>query len=147
MLNRLEFLSNVGLDYLTLNRTAPTLSGGEAQRIRLASQLGAKLTGVTYVLDEPTIWLHPRDNNMLCQSLKDLKKRGNTVIVVEHDEETIRSGDHIIDIGPGAGTDGRRIVATGKVKEAAVYNALSKVDGDILVSPTYKIKKNTRKKQ
>ena len=112
MLNILEFLSNVGLDYLTLNRTAPTLSGGEAQRIRLASQLGAKLTGVTYVLDEPTIGLHPRDNNMLCQSLKDLKKRGNTVIVVEHDEETIRSGDHIIDIGPGAGTDGGRIVAT-----------------------------------
>ena len=137
LLNRLEFLSNVGLDYLTLNRTAPTLSGGEAQRIRLASQLGAKLTGVTYVLDEPTIGLHPRDNNMLCQSLKDLKKRGNTVIVVEHDEETIRSGDHIIDIGPGAGTDGGRIVATGKVKDIE-KNKLS-ITGQFL-SGTKKVK-------
>tara|TARA_B100001123_G_scaffold185615_1_gene212367 strand:- start:216 stop:3059 length:2844 start_codon:yes stop_codon:yes gene_type:complete len=124
LLSRLEFLSNVGLDYLTLNRTAPTLSGGEAQRIRLASQLGAKLTGVTYVLDEPTIGLHPRDNDMLQKSLRELKKRGNTVIVVEHDEETIRTGDYIIDIGPGAGTNGGEIVAKGMIADI-VKNKLS----------------------
>ena len=113
ILSRLEFLSSVSLGYLSLDRTAPTLSGGEAQRIRLASQLGANLTGVTYVLDEPTIGLHPRDNRMLLQSLKLLKDRGNTVVVVEHDEETIKCADFIIDIGPGAGTNGGTVVATG----------------------------------
>ncbi len=117
IINRLEFLCNVGLNYLTLNRTAPTLSGGEAQRIRLASQLGAKLTGITYVLDEPTIGLHPRDNKMLAESLQLLKKRGNTVIVVEHDEETIRSSDYIIDLGPGAGFHGGSVVAMGRLSD------------------------------
>ena len=119
IIDRLEFLSNVGLEYLTLNRTAPTLSGGEAQRIRLASQLGAKLTGITYVLDEPTVGLHPRDNNMLIKSLKLLKQRGNTVIIVEHDEETIRNADHIIDLGPGAGPNGGNIVAMGKLSDVS----------------------------
>jgi len=119
IIDRLEFLSNVGLGYLTLNRTAPTLSGGEAQRIRLASQLGAKLTGITYVLDEPTIGLHPKDNNMLTASLQLLKKRGNTVIVVEHDEETIRNADHIVDLGPGAGPNGGNIVVAGKVQDVS----------------------------
>ena len=98
ILSRLEFLSSVSLGYLSLDRTAPTLSGGEAQRIRLASQLGANLTGVTYVLDEPTIGLHPRDNRMLLQSLKLLKDRGNTVVVVEHDEETIKCADFILSL-------------------------------------------------
>ena len=113
IVSRLEFLASVSLGYLSLDRTAPTLSGGEAQRIRLASQLGANLTGVTYVLDEPTIGLHPRDNRMLLESLKLLKSRGNTVIVVEHDEETIKCADFIIDIGPGAGFNGGTVVATG----------------------------------
>ena len=117
IIDRLEFLCNVGLNYLTLNRTAPTLSGGEAQRIRLASQLGAKLTGITYVLDEPTIGLHPRDNKMLAESLQLLKKRGNTVIVVEHDEETIRSSDYIVDLGPGAGFHGGSVVAMGRLSD------------------------------
>lgn len=121
VLTRLEFLNNVGLSYLTLNRSAPTLSGGEAQRIRLASQLGANLTGVTYVLDEPTIGLHPRDNSKLIDSLKLLKNRGNTVLVVEHDDDTIRSADNIIDVGPLAGVNGGNIVFSGslsKIKKA-----------------------------
>ena len=98
---RLSFLSNVGLNYLTLDRSAETLSGGEAQRIRLASQIGSGLVGVTYVLDEPSIGLHQRDNEKLINTLKRLQGLGNTVIVVEHDEEAIRAADHIIDIGPG----------------------------------------------
>lgn len=113
IISRLDFLLSVSLGYLTLNRTAPTLSGGEAQRIRLASQLGANLTGITYVLDEPTIGLHPRDNKMLLNTLKLLKDRGNTLVVVEHDEETIKSADYIIDIGPGAGFNGGLVVADG----------------------------------
>lgn len=113
IISRLDFLLSVSLGYLSLDRTAPTLSGGEAQRIRLASQLGANLTGITYVLDEPTIGLHPRDNKMLLNSLALLKERGNTVIIVEHDEETIRSADYIIDIGPGAGSKGGSVVADG----------------------------------
>jgi len=111
--SRIDFLLNVSLGYLSLDRTAPTLSGGEAQRIRLASQLGANLTGITYVLDEPTIGLHPRDNKMLLKSLRLLKEKGNTVIIVEHDEETIKSADYVIDIGPGAGFRGGLIVAQG----------------------------------
>ncbi|MGR8935495.1 MAG: excinuclease ABC subunit UvrA [Gammaproteobacteria bacterium] len=110
---RLEFLVNVGLDYLTLERSADTLSGGEAQRIRLASQIGAGLVGVMYVLDEPSIGLHQRDNDRLLNTLKRLRDLGNTVIVVEHDEDAIRSAQHIIDIGPGAGVHGGAIVAQG----------------------------------
>ena len=110
---RLSFMLNVGLDYLTLNRSAATLSGGEAQRIRLASQLGSGLTGALYVLDEPTIGLHQRDNDRLIKTLVTLKELGNTIIVVEHDEETIYSSDYIVDIGPGAGIHGGIVVASG----------------------------------
>ncbi|TET39442.1 MAG: excinuclease ABC subunit UvrA [Planctomycetota bacterium] len=110
---RLKFLNNVGLSYLNLNRNAPTLSAGESQRIRLASQIGSELTGVLYILDEPTIGLHQRDNTRLLSALKHLRDIGNTVIVVEHDPETINTSDHIIDFGPGAGIQGGRIVATG----------------------------------
>lgn len=113
---RLKFLEDVGLNYLTLNRSAETLSGGEAQRIRLASQIGAGLVGVMYILDEPSIGLHQRDNDRLLGTLFHLRDLGNTVIVVEHDEEAIRSADYIIDIGPGAGVHGGRIVAEGDIK-------------------------------
>lgn len=115
--SRLTFLTDVGLSYLTLDRSAPTLSGGEAQRIRLATQVGSKLTGITYVLDEPTIGLHSRDNKRLIDTLKSLRDSGNTIIVVEHDEDTIRNADFIVDIGPGAGEKGGRIVAKGSIKE------------------------------
>ena len=111
--SRLRFLSDVGLGYLALARAAPTLSGGEAQRIRLAAQLGSNLQGVCYVLDEPTIGLHPRDNQVLLDTLTALRDKGNTLLVVEHDEETIRRADNVIDIGPGAGRLGGHIVATG----------------------------------
>ncbi|WP_405350580.1 excinuclease ABC subunit UvrA [Ruminobacter amylophilus] len=114
---RLSFLVNVGLSYLTLSRSAETLSGGEAQRIRLASQIGSGLTGVMYVLDEPSIGLHQRDNTKLLESLYHLRDLGNTVIVVEHDEDTIRRADHIIDIGPGAGEHGGSVVAEGTVED------------------------------
>jgi len=115
--SRLEFLEEVGLGYLTLDRGAPTLSGGEAQRIRLAAQLGSNLQGVCYVLDEPTIGLHARDNQILLNALKKLGDKGNTLVVVEHDEDTIRRADHIIDIGPSAGKRGGRLVAQGSVKD------------------------------
>jgi len=114
---RLEFLCNVGLEYLSLERSADTLSGGEAQRIRLASQIGAGLVGVMYVLDEPSIGLHQRDNERLLKTLIHLRDLGNTVIVVEHDEDAIRSADYILDIGPGAGVHGGHIVAEGKIKD------------------------------
>ena len=114
---RLSFLLNVGLDYLTLSRAAGTLSGGEAQRIRLATQIGSGLQGVLYVLDEPSIGLHQRDNNRLLATLKNLRDLGNTLIVVEHDEDTMYAADHIIDIGPGAGAHGGQIVAQGTAKE------------------------------
>ena len=113
---RLRFLVNVGLEYLTLDRTAETLSGGEAQRIRLASQIGSGLVGVMYVLDEPSIGLHQRDNQRLLDTLFHLRDLGNTVVVVEHDEEAIRSADYVVDIGPGAGINGGRIVAQGSVE-------------------------------
>ena len=115
--SRLNFLVDVGLNYLTLNRSADTLSGGEAQRIRLASQIGAGLVGVMYILDEPSIGLHQRDNKRLLTTLFHLRDLGNTVIVVEHDEEAIRSADHIIDIGPGAGVHGGEIVAQGSIDD------------------------------
>ncbi len=110
---RLRFLAEVGLAYLSLDRAAPTLSGGEAQRIRLAAQLGSNLRGVCYILDEPTIGLHPRDNTRLLTTLARLEGKGNTIVVVEHDEETIRRAEHVIELGPGAGRDGGRVVAAG----------------------------------
>jgi excinuclease ABC subunit A len=115
--SRLSFLADVGLPYLGLDRAAPTLSGGEARRIRLASQLGSNLRGVCYILDEPTIGLHARDNLMLLETLGKLKERGNTVVVVEHDEETIRRAEHVIDLGPGAGNKGGRLVSQGTVRD------------------------------
>ncbi len=117
--SRLEFLEEVGLGYLTLDRGAPTLSGGEAQRIRLAAQLGSNLQGVCYVLDEPTIGLHARDNQILLNALHKLGDKGNTLVVVEHDEDTIRRADHIIDIGPSAGKRGGRVVAQGSVSDVS----------------------------
>lgn len=117
LMPRLRFLEQVGLGYLGLDRRGDTLSGGEAQRIRLAAQLGSNLRGICYILDEPTIGLHPRDNTVLISTLKELKERGNTILVVEHDEETIRNADHIIDLGPGAGPEGGRIIAQGSLAE------------------------------
>ncbi|WP_300320321.1 excinuclease ABC subunit UvrA [Accumulibacter sp.] len=130
IVSRLQFLINVGLDYLSLDRSAETLSGGEAQRIRLASQIGSGLTGVMYVLDEPSIGLHQRDNERLLQTLKQLRDIGNTVIVVEHDEEAILGADYVVDIGPGAGVHGGFIVAEG-TPEAIVGNPAS-LTGDYL---------------
>jgi len=127
---RLEFLRNVGLNYLTLDRTAPTLSGGEAQRIRLASQIGSGLVGVLYILDEPTIGLHSRDNKRLLNALKQLRDRGNTVIVVEHDEETMLSSDLMVDFGPGPGIKGGQIVAVGTPYD--ISNSESSVTGKYL---------------
>ena len=116
ILDRLNFLNDVGVGYLALDRSASSLSGGEGQRIRLASQLGAGLQGVLYVLDEPSIGLHQSDNINLIRTLRKLRDRGNTVLVVEHDEETIRSADHLVDIGPTAGRDGGHITAQGSLK-------------------------------
>lgn len=115
--DRLTFLKNVGLDYLTLSRSARTLSGGEAQRIRLATQIGSNLSGVMYVLDEPSIGLHQRDNDRLIASLKKMRNLGNTLIVVEHDEDTMRAADYLIDIGPGAGENGGQVIAAGTPKQ------------------------------
>ncbi|MDR2925535.1 MAG: excinuclease ABC subunit UvrA [Azoarcus sp.] len=131
--SRLAFLRRVGLGYLALDRSAPTLSGGEAQRIRLAAQLGSNLRGVCYVLDEPTIGLHPRDNRLLLDTLEALRDRGNTLVVVEHDVETIHRADHIIDLGPGAGTRGGEIVATGTLDE--IIAAPASVTGQRLRAP------------
>jgi excinuclease ABC subunit A len=114
---RLRFLENIGLDYITMNRTARTLSGGEAQRVRLATQIGSGLTGVLYVCDEPTVGLHPHDDHRLIGTLTRLRDMGNTVVVVEHDEAMMRAADHIIDLGPGAGEHGGRVVATGRIEE------------------------------
>lgn len=130
---RLDFLRQVGLGYLALDRSAPTLSGGEAQRIRLAAQLGSNLRGVCYVLDEPTIGLHPRDNRLLLGTLEALRDRGNTLVVVEHDVETICRADHIIDIGPGAGTRGGEIVATGTL--AKIIATPASITGQRLCVP------------
>jgi excinuclease ABC subunit A len=127
---RLEFLKNVGLTYLTLNRSSATLSGGESQRIRLATQIGSNLTGVLYVLDEPTIGLHQRDNARLIKTLTKLRNLGNTVIVVEHDEEVIRNSDWILDLGPGAGVNGGKVVFEGTVDK--ILNGHKSVTGDYL---------------
>ncbi|MGB0866484.1 MAG: excinuclease ABC subunit UvrA, partial [Granulosicoccaceae bacterium] len=131
--SRLGFLTQVGLGYLSLDRAAPTLSGGEAQRIRLAAQLGSQLRGVAYILDEPTIGLHPRDNDLLLDTLVQLRDKGNTVVVVEHDDTTIRRADHIIDIGPGAGTRGGHVVATGTL--AKICRATQSQTGRMLSEP------------
>ncbi len=127
---RLEFLVNVGLDYLTLSRTAATLSGGESQRIRLATQIGSGLTGVLYILDEPSIGLHQKDNERLLKSLKNLRDLGNTLIVVEHDEETMREADYIVDIGVGAGVHGGKVVALGSVDD--IINSEQSITGKYL---------------
>ncbi|KIT17241.1 excinuclease ABC subunit UvrA [Jannaschia aquimarina] len=127
---RLGFLNNVGLEYLTLSRSSGTLSGGESQRIRLASQIGSGLTGVLYVLDEPSIGLHQRDNDRLLESLKGLRDQGNTVVVVEHDEEAIREADYVLDIGPGAGVHGGEIIASGTPSE--IMACAESVTGDYL---------------
>ena len=132
--SRLRFLKDVGLAYLTLDRGAPTLSGGEAQRIRLAGQLGSNLQGVCYVLDEPTIGLHPRDNRILLDTLATLRDKGNTLLIVEHDEDTIARADNIIDIGPGAGRLGGHIIATGNAGTAQGAQADS-LTGRFLLNP------------
>ncbi len=121
VLDRLRFLANVGLEYLTLGRAAASLSGGEAQRIRLATQIGSRLVGVLYILDEPSIGLHQRDNERLLATLRDLRDLGNTVLVVEHDEETIRAADHVVDLGPRAGRQGGEVVAAGTVAEVVQH--------------------------
>jgi len=131
--NRLAFLGEVGLSYLALDRAAPSLSGGEAQRIRLAAQLGSNLQGVCYVMDEPTIGLHPRDNRMLLQTLSRLEGKGNTIVVVEHDEDTIRRAEHVIDLGPGAGVNGGWVVAEGTVEQLMANPA--SITGRALSSP------------
>ncbi|AQQ31537.1 excinuclease ABC subunit UvrA [Burkholderia cenocepacia] len=131
--SRLAFLEEVGLGYLSLDRAAPSLSGGEAQRIRLAAQLGSNLQGVCYVLDEPTIGLHPRDNQILLDALRKLGDKGNTLVVVEHDEDTIRRADHIIDVGPGAGKRGGTLVAQGAVADLAAQT--DSVTGRLLAQP------------
>lgn len=131
--SRLDFMETVGLGYLAMDRAAPTLSGGEAQRIRLAAQLGSNLQGVCYILDEPTIGLHPRDNRILLDALARLERNGNTLVVVEHDEDTIRRADHVIDIGPGAGTRGGMVVAQGTVED--ICNNPASLTGRYLKHP------------
>jgi excinuclease ABC subunit A len=130
---RLDFLRDVGLAYLTLDRAAPTLSGGEAQRIRLAAQLGSNLRGVCYILDEPTIGLHPRDNRMLLDTLARLQGKGNTIVVVEHDEDTIRRAEHVIDLGPGAGVNGGEVVAAGSL--AKLIRQPNSITGRFIAKP------------
>jgi len=145
---RLKFLINVGLDYLTLDRPAMTLSGGEAQRIRLATQIGAGLTGVLYVLDEPSIGLHQRDNDRLLETLKSLRDLGNTLVVVEHDEDTMKSADYLVDIGPGAGVYGGEIIAKGSYQD--VLNSERSLTGAYLSGrksiPTPKERRSSVKK-
>ena len=130
IIDRLQFLSNVGLNYLNLERSAETLSGGESQRIRLASQIGSGLVGVMYILDEPTIGLHQKDNKRLIKTLTKLRDLGNTVIVVEHDEEAIKSADYIVDIGPGAGSSGGEIVCQGSIDD--IKNETKSLTGNYL---------------
>jgi excinuclease ABC subunit A len=133
-----NFLIDVGLDYLCLSRSADTLSGGEAQRIRLASQIGSGLTGVMYVLDEPSIGLHQRDNDRLIATLNKLRDLGNTVIVVEHDEDAIKSADYLIDIGPGAGEHGGQVIFADKVDK--IYDCKESITGQFKPSDVNKIK-------
>ncbi|HEY8519900.1 MAG TPA: excinuclease ABC subunit UvrA [Gammaproteobacteria bacterium] len=133
LVSRLRFLDLVGLGYLSLDRAAPTLSGGEAQRIRLAAQLGSNLRGVCYILDEPTIGLHPRDNGLLLDTIERLVDKGNTIVVVEHDEETIRRAQHVVDLGPGAGSHGGEVVVSGSVQKLLATRR--SVTGRVLASP------------
>ena len=133
LVSRLGFLDLVGLGYLTLDRAAPTLSGGEAQRIRLAAQLGSNLRGVCYILDEPTIGLHPRDNALLLDTIEKLVAKGNTVVVVEHDEETIRRAEHVVDLGPGAGRNGGEVVVNGSLRDLLASER--SITGRVLASP------------
>ena len=126
--SRLRFLALVGLDYLTMDRRANTLSGGESQRIRLATQIGTRLTGVMYVLDEPSIGLHPRDNSRLLDTLRELTDLGNTLIVVEHDESTLVQADWLVDLGPGAGKEGGEIIVSGQIEDL-VDNPRSETGG------------------
>ena len=134
IVRRLAFLDRVGTEYLTLDRAADTLSGGERQRVRLATGIGSGLVGVLYLLDEPSIGLHPRDNDRLIAALRDLQQQGNTVVVVEHDEALMRSSDHLIDMGPGAGHLGGRVVAQGT--PTAVGKLESSLTGAYLIGPT-----------
>ena len=142
LLTRLALMNQLGLPYLSLARSGDTLSGGEAQRIRLAAQLGSNLTGVCYILDEPTIGLHARDNRILIDALKTLRDRGNTILVVEHDEETIKAADTVVDLGPGAGQDGGRVVANGQL--ADLKKAPLSITGALLGSHTKKITSRLR---
>ena len=142
--SRAHFLIDVGLDYLTLSRYAMTLSGGEAQRIRLATQIGSRLSGVLYVLDEPSIGLHQKDNEVLIETLKKMRDLGNTLIVVEHDEETMRSADYIVDIGPGAGVHGGEVIVEGTVEE--VMNTPGSITGDYLAGRKFIPVPKTRRK-
>lgn len=142
--DRLTFLKNVGLDYLTLSRSARTLSGGEAQRIRLATQIGSNLSGVMYVLDEPSIGLHQRDNDRLIASLKKMRDLGNTLIIVEHDEDTMRAADYLIDIGPGAGENGGQVIAAGTPKQ--VEKKRNSLTGQYLSGKKYIAIPNERRK-
>jgi len=141
---RIKFLLDVGLDYLTLNRSSRSLSGGESQRIRLATQIGSQLVGVMYILDEPSIGLHQRDNARLIQSLRDLRDLGNSVIVVEHDKETIMAADYVIDLGPGAGVHGGRVVASGSAIEVCNSNSLTAkyLSGELQILPSKRRKGN-----
>lgn len=145
VISRLQFLFNVGLNYLTLNRKAGTLSGGEAQRIRLASQIGSQLTGVLYVLDEPTIGLHQRDNERLIATLKNLRDIGNSVVVVEHDEDTIFASDYIVDIGPGAGVHGGNVIVSDELDKALVDNSNSETIQYLVGEKKIDIPKKRRK--
>jgi Excinuclease ATPase subunit len=150
IIERLTFLVNVGLGYLNLSRTSGTLSGGESQRIRLASQIGSGLTGVLYVLDEPSIGLHQRDNQKLLQTLQNLKGLGNTVIIVEHDEEAILEADHVVDIGPGAGVNGGKVISQGTPKDILNdKNSLTGryLSGDIKIPTPKKRRKNLKDKK
>ena len=135
---------SVGLEYLTLHRMASSLSGGEAQRIRLATQIGSKLTGVLYVLDEPSIGLHQRDNQKLIDTLKQMRDLGNTLIVVEHDEDTMKAADYIVDIGPGAGLNGGEVVACGTYQE--ILNAKNSITADYLSGRKFISIPNKRRK-
>ena len=128
--NRLSFLKDVGLEYLSLDRLAGTLSGGEAQRIRLATQIGSRLSGVLYVLDEPSIGLHQRDNSKLIKTLQNMRDLGNSLIIVEHDEDTMLHSDWIVDIGPGAGIHGGEVIANGTPEE--IKNSLNSITGQYL---------------
>src|SRR6187549_1836528 len=144
---RLTFLLDVGLTYLTLNRASKTLSGGESQRIRLATQIGSQLQGITYILDEPSIGLHQRDNHRLISALQNLRDIGNSVLVVEHDKDIMLAADHLIDIGPKAGFHGGRIMAQGETKQLLKINTLTSayINGEKTIAVPKERRKGTGK--